>query len=78
MIGGAIQVLGGLLKLAGLLTEYLRNKRLIEAGKAEAIADALTVANKEMDKVLANRARFKRDPDYAQRVRDSFKLNREP
>lgn len=78
MIGGIVQVLGGLLKVAGLLTEYLKNRQLIEAGKAEAIADALTVANKEMDKVRANRARFRRDPDYAERVRNSFKLNREP
>lgn len=78
MIGGIVQVLGGLLKVAGLLTEYLKNRQLIEAGKAEAIADALTVANKEMGKVLANRARFKRDSDYRQRLRDSFKLNGKP
>ena len=74
MIGGIIGAVRAALSLAAVLTEHLRNKKLIEAGKAEAIAEALHVASKEMAKVAANRARYKRDPEYADRLRDSFKI----
>ena len=74
MIGGIIGAVRAALGLAAVLTEHLRNKKLIEAGKAEAIAEALHVASKEMAKVAANRARYKRDPEYADRLRDSFKI----
>ena len=73
MVSGIISALSGLFKLAGLLTEYLRNNRLIEAGKAEAIADALQGAQKQLRKVAANRTKFKSDPEYRSRLRQSFK-----
>ena len=73
MISSIIGAVGGLLKLAGLLTEYLKNRQLIEAGKARAIADALTLASNQLAKVRANRARFKSDPEYASKLRQSFK-----
>lgn len=73
MVSGIISALSGLFKLAGLLTEYLRNNRLIEAGKAEAIADALQGAQKQLRKVAANRTKFKSDPDYRDKLRASFK-----
>ncbi len=72
MIVGTVR---GALALATALTAYLNDKKLIEAGKSEAIAEALHVASKEMAKVAANRARFRRDPKYADKLRKSFRIN---
>lgn len=72
-VSAALGVVRGTLALANAVTKYLADKRLIEAGKAEAIADALQGAQKELRKVAANRTKFKSDPKYRDRLRKSFK-----
>ena len=63
------------LSFASAGMNYLKNKQLIDAGSAKAIADGLQKANDELRKVNEARLRFKRDPDYRRRVRESYKAS---
>ena len=57
------------------LVGYLRNKQLIDAGKAEVIASSLQSASRELRLIHEARDKFKRDPDYRKRVRDSYRID---
>ena len=74
---GIFAMIRVLLSFASSGMEYLKNKQLIDAGSAKVIANGLQTANDELRKVHEARLRFKRDPDYRRRVRESYKADNE-
>jgi hypothetical protein len=75
---GWIAIISAAINLLGRLAAYLADRRLIEAGSAEAIArglretlDNLEVARRAADAVINPITAD--DRDYAERVRDRFK-----
>lgn len=62
---GWLSLLKTLLGFAETLTEYLRNKQLLEAGEAQAIAEGLSNANVAIEK--ARKARRNAVNDFDKR-----------
>lgn len=62
---GWLAFLKALLGFAGTLTEYLRNRELLEAGEAKAIAEGLSNANEAIEK--ARKARRNAVADFDKR-----------
>lgn len=56
-----LQAVSGLIKLINLITGYMRDRQLLEAGEAKAISDSLSVAQSQIHSALAARRAVKHD-----------------
>ncbi len=65
-----VGLLKAVLRFASALTEYLRNRELLEAGEAKAIAEGLKNANEAIEKARRARRNAVRDFDKRDGVPD--------
>lgn len=65
-----LAILRALLGFASTLTEYLRNRELLEAGEAKAIAEGLSNANEAIERARRARRNAVRDFDKRDGVPD--------
>lgn len=70
---GWISLLSGLVKFASVVAEMLRNKRLIDAGKAEAIVEGLKDVSAFVDDAQRGANGMQFDTDWSKRVRERFR-----
>jgi len=70
---GWLSVAAALLKIVGIIADYLKNQQLIDAGKAEAIVDGVNHVAGMVDDAKKGADGMAYDPDWAQRVRDKYR-----
>lgn len=67
-----LQLAAGLVGLVNAVIEFLRNRQLIEAGKAIQITNDLSRISQVLKDALEAKRRATSDADYRQRLRDKY------
>jgi hypothetical protein len=70
---GWLQIAGVLLKVIDLIAGYLKDRQLINAGKAEAIVEGLQQLTAMVDDAAKGAAGMTFDTDWSRKVRDKYR-----
>jgi len=70
---GWLSIAGALLKIVGAIADILKNRQLINAGKAEAIVDGITHVTAMIDDAAKGAAGMAFDTDWSRKVRDKYR-----
>lgn len=70
---GWLSLATALLKIVGLIAGYLKDRQLINAGKAEVIVEGITHVTNMVDDAAKGAAGMQFDTDWARRVRDKYR-----
>lgn len=70
---GWVSLLSGLLKIVNLIAGYVKDKQLIDAGKAEAIVDGTNHVAGMVDDASKGAAGMQFDSEWSQRVRSKYR-----
>lgn len=68
-----ISIALALLKIVGVIADYLKSQQLINAGKAEAIVDGVQHVSAMVDDAKRGADGMAFDSDWAQRVRSKYR-----
>lgn len=68
-----LSLLSGLLQLVNVLAGYVKDKQLVDAGKAEAIVDGMQHVSAMVDDAARGAAGMQFDTDWSKRVRDKYR-----
>jgi len=70
---GWLSAAAALLKLVNIIAGYLKDKQLIDAGKAEAIVDGVTHVSGMVDDAAKGAAGMQFDSEWSSRVRSKYR-----
>jgi len=70
---GWLSVAAGLLKVIGLIAGYLKDRQLIEAGKAEAIVEGITHVTAMVDDASKGANGMKFDSEWSKNVKTKYR-----
>lgn len=67
---GWLSLASGLVKLLNIVTGYMKDKQLLDAGDARAISRSLTAVGGRLEKARKAQIRLRNDPEYRDRMRE--------
>ncbi|MCI0527788.1 MAG: hypothetical protein L0Y56_10145 [Nitrospira sp.] len=70
---GWVSLLTALLKIGGLIAGYLKDKQLMDAGKAKAIVEGMEHVSAMVDDAGKGADGMQFDTDWSRRVRDKYR-----
>lgn len=70
---GWLSIAAGLLKIVNLIAGYLKDRQLIDAGKAEAIVEGTQHVSAMVDDAAKGATGMQFDSDWSKRVRDKYR-----
>ena len=68
-----VAILNGLLQIVNLVAGYVKDKQLIDAGKAEAIVAGMSHVSAMVEDAAKGAAGVQFDTDWTQRMRDKYR-----